>query len=201
MRPGGEGDTFSYTVMPGRKLPPWAWHKLCWLIPSFTIILSLMRIRICWSQMFCSFSLPALESFFKKDFVYLFLDRGEGRAKERERNINVWFPLMHLLLGTWPAIQACALTGNWTSNYLVHGPALNPLSHTSWGHSPFLNWVMFFFYCWVARVPNILWISVPYQIYNLQKTIWSAKFWCSLIYLPFLLKDDFLFNGHSNCEK
>ena len=28
-----------------------------------------------------------------KDFVYLFLDRGEGREKERERNINVWLPL------------------------------------------------------------------------------------------------------------
>ena len=33
--------------------------------------------------------------FFKKDFTYLFLDRGEGREKERERNINVWLPLMH----------------------------------------------------------------------------------------------------------
>ena len=26
---------------------------------------------------------------FFKDFIYLFLDRGEGREKERERNINV----------------------------------------------------------------------------------------------------------------
>ena len=24
-----------------------------------------------------------------KDFVYLFLERGEGREKERERNVNV----------------------------------------------------------------------------------------------------------------
>ena len=29
-------------------------------------------------------------SFFK-DFIYLFLDRGEGQEKERERNINVAF--------------------------------------------------------------------------------------------------------------
>ena len=28
-----------------------------------------------------------------KDFIYLFLDRGEGREKERERNISVWLPL------------------------------------------------------------------------------------------------------------
>ena len=29
-----------------------------------------------------------------KDFIYLFLERGEGKEKERERNINVWFPLV-----------------------------------------------------------------------------------------------------------
>ena len=46
---------------------------------------------------------------FFKDFIYLSLDRGEGREKEREKNINVWLPLMHSHLGTWPATQACAL--------------------------------------------------------------------------------------------
>ena len=40
---------------------------------------------------------------------------------------------MHPLLGTWPTTQACALTGNQTSNPLVHRLALNPLSHTSQG--------------------------------------------------------------------
>ena len=30
---------------------------------------------------------------FLKDFIYLFSERGEGREKERERNINVWLPL------------------------------------------------------------------------------------------------------------
>ena len=51
-------------------------------------------------------------SFFFRDFIYLFLDRGEGQKKERERNINVWLPLRHPLLGTWPATQICALTAN-----------------------------------------------------------------------------------------
>ena len=36
-------------------------------------------------------------------------------------------------LGTQPATQACALTGNQTSDSLVHRPVLNPLSHTSQG--------------------------------------------------------------------
>ena len=38
--------------------------------------------------------------FFKKDFIYLFLERGERREEERERNISVWLPLIHPLLGT-----------------------------------------------------------------------------------------------------
>ena len=77
----------------------------------------------------------ALCSFFKKKyFIYLFSDRGEGKEKERERNINVWLPLSHSLLGTWPATQACVLTGNRTGNPLVHRPVLNPLSHTSQGY-------------------------------------------------------------------
>ena len=46
------------------------------------------------------------------NFIYLFLEKGEGRKKERERNINVWLPLDCPLLGTWPSTQACALTGN-----------------------------------------------------------------------------------------
>ena len=37
----------------------------------------------------------------------LFIDRGE----ERERNINVWLPLVCPLLGIWSTTQACVLTG------------------------------------------------------------------------------------------
>ena len=48
-----------------------------------------------------------------KDFIHLFFER--GREGERERNINVWLPLVHPLLGTWPKTQACALTGDQTA--------------------------------------------------------------------------------------
>ena len=71
--------------------------------------------------------------YFKKDCIYLFLERGGGREKERERNINVWLPLTCPLQGTLPATQACALTGNRSSDPLVGRPVLNPLSHTSQG--------------------------------------------------------------------
>ena len=56
-------------------------------------------------------------------------------GEERERNINVWLPLVRLLLGTWSATQACALTGNPTGDPLVHRLALNLLSHTSQAHT------------------------------------------------------------------
>ena len=67
-------------------------------------------------------------------FIYF-----EKEGRKRERNINVWLPLMHPPFGTWPATQACALTENQTSNPLVHRLALNPLSYTSQG-------LLFFFF-------------------------------------------------------
>ena len=66
---------------------------------------------------------------FLKDFIYLFVEREEGR----ERNINVGLPLARPLLGTWPTTQAFALTGNQTGDSSVCRPALNPLSYTRKG--------------------------------------------------------------------
>ena len=74
-----------------------------------------------------------LDSFFKKDFIYLLLERGERKGKERERNINLWFSLTRPPLGAWPTTQACALTGNGTCDPLVHRPVLSPLSYASQG--------------------------------------------------------------------
>ena len=49
------------------------------------------------------------------------------------KSINVSVPLTHPLLRTWPATQACALTGDRTGDPLVCRLVLNPLSHTSQG--------------------------------------------------------------------
>ena len=72
--------------------------------------------------------------YFFKDFIYLFVERGKGREKERERNINVWLPLAHPPLGTWPTAQACAL--DWESNRRPFNSqaSTQPLSHTSQGY-------------------------------------------------------------------
>ena len=46
--------------------------------------------------------------------LFIYFLGGEGREKEREKNINVWLPLVHPLLRTWPTTQVGALTGNQT---------------------------------------------------------------------------------------
>ena len=72
----------------------------------------------------------------KHIFIYLFLERGEGREKERKRNIYVgekhWMGcLSHI--PTWSATQECALTKNWTGDLAVCGMVPHLLSHTSQG--------------------------------------------------------------------
>ena len=71
-------------------------------------------------------------------FIYLFLERGEGWEKERERNIN-WLPLIPPQLGTWPITQACALTGNQTGDLSVCRMMPTLLSHTSQGQCQLLS--------------------------------------------------------------
>ena len=44
-----------------------------------------------------------------------------------------WLPITCPQLGTWPATQVCALTGNWTSNPYICRVGLSPLSHTIQG--------------------------------------------------------------------
>ena len=73
--------------------------------------------------------------------LFVFRQGGQegGREGEREGE-NQCVVVSHTSpLGTWPATQACALTGNWTSDPLVCRPALNLLSHSSQGLAWLLN--------------------------------------------------------------
>ena len=100
--------------------------------------------------------------FFFKDFIYLFLERGEGKEKERERNINVWLPLMRPYLGTWPATQACALTRNQTNDPLVHPP--NPQSTEP--HQPGPHWCfnVHFFNIKQGWIYIFLWLIIIFLV-------------------------------------
>ena len=67
-----------------------------------------------------------------KIFYLFILGIGEGREIERKRREihGSQLLLAHLQLGTWPALQACALS----SDLFVHRPALKSLSHASKCH-------------------------------------------------------------------
>ena len=57
-----------------------------------------------------------------------------GDLVSKGEKYQLWLPLECPPLGTWPATQACALTGNQTGDTLVHRLVLNLLSHTSQGY-------------------------------------------------------------------
>ena len=69
---------------------------------------------------------------FLNDFIYIVLERGEGREKVKDRNISIR-SVANTQLGTWVVTQACTLTRNWTSYLSVCRRTPNPLSHTCQG--------------------------------------------------------------------
>ena len=79
--------------------------------------------------------------FLEKILSFIFREGGGRRKRGREismyeRNID-WLPLAYPQLETWLATQACALTGNRTSDLSVCGAMLNPLNYTSQGCAEF----------------------------------------------------------------
>ena len=77
----------------------------------------------------------------------------------------MWLPLACPLLGTWPATQTCALTGNRTGDLLVHRSVLNPLNHSSQGNKMVLKQALkkpslktFFCSCWQFQL--VIWVSM-----------------------------------------
>ena len=90
-------------------------------------------------SIFFFFFKSLFHSHFFKQILFIYFKQ-RGREEERERNINVWLLLLLTCPPanptgdlTWPATQACALTGNQIGDPLVHQTVLNPLSHTSQG--------------------------------------------------------------------
>ena len=65
---------------------------------------------------------------------------------QRETAIG-WLPLARLQLGTWPATQAHALTGNRTGKLSVCGTMPIPLSHTNQGCLLVLALILLFMVC------------------------------------------------------
>ena len=77
-----------------------------------------------------------------KDFyLFIFRERGKEGEREGEKRQSV-VALMHPLLGTYPATQACALTRNQSSSPVVCSPALTPLSYTSHSYTVAFTWLL-----------------------------------------------------------
>ena len=93
------------------------------------------------SQVNITSHVPSRDFFFKNIFkrFYLFIFRQKGRQGERKGEKHQCVVASHALPTGDLATQACALTGNWTSDPLVLRLALNPLSHTSQGSKPLLT--------------------------------------------------------------
>ena len=83
--------------------------------------------------------------------ILLIFREGKGREKEGEKRERVVASHACPPLGTWPATQACALTGNRISDPLVHRLALNPLSHTRQGSAFFLLGICEENFLWVSH--------------------------------------------------
>ena len=61
--------------------------------------------------------LLTLAHFLKRFYVFI-LEKREGREKEKERNINVWLPLTHPILGTCHNPGICL---DWELNQRLFG--------------------------------------------------------------------------------
>ena len=68
--------------------------------------------------------------------MYLFLDRGEGREKEQERNINVWLPLTHSPYEDLDCNPG--MCPDWESNWWPFG--LQASAESAETHHPGLSW-------------------------------------------------------------
>ena len=100
------------------------------------------------------FSLPCICNCSNILFIYLFVKilviyfrerrrEGEWEGEKPQWVRDRWSVASHTpLLGTWPATQACALTGNWMGDLLVCRPELSPLSHTSQGLFDYFKYIL-----------------------------------------------------------
>ena len=75
-------------------------EKTCWVKPKEICIMHELQLII----MYRYWLIDCENLLVFKDFIYLFF-RQRGREGERERNISVWLPLAHSLLGTWSGLQ------------------------------------------------------------------------------------------------
>ena len=79
-----------------------------------------VKLMMSWFQLLFRWNQKSQIHFLK--ILFIFLERGERREKERERNIKVW-----------EKYRSVVASRNRTGDLVVHRPAFSPLNHTSRG--------------------------------------------------------------------
>ena len=136
---------------------------------------------------------------------YLFiLERGKGWEKKRERNINVWLPLVCPLLGTWHATQAYALNGNptlwftgWQGTQSTEPHQPQPISTSLYTRGDFQtleftykNSVFILTCLNFSHLQSTLHL-MQYTYWDIfctaQNSFWTCWFWCLLVFVLFFV--------------
>ena len=107
-------------------------HTKCQFVNTHCWVYHIKYLGDCTITIQTEFLILFFRVFFKRFYLFIFREGKGGRKRGRETSMCGCL-LSTTPLGTWPATQACALTGNGTSDPSVRGQALNPLSHTSQG--------------------------------------------------------------------
>ena len=133
---------------------------------NFYLIFFSLDIQMCltYTLVFSVIILCFYDHFLKNIylFIYLFIERGEGREKERERNVSVWLPLTCPSTGDLAhTTQACALA-HWIKQV------------TLW----FTGWHSIH---WTTSARALLWsfyslIQAPYVKEGWQWGWWESEF-------------------------
>ena len=139
----------------------------------------------------CHSSSPELAAFFKKDFIYLLLEKGEGR----ERNTNVW-EIKWLVVSHTPLagdlVHNRGMCPDWEWNQWPFGS--KPSTQITGPHQPGLNWLLFEDKEWMWSVlvfPRtyfiVQWVvSVQSPLLNEKGHTWS---WNKPVFQSFCDKD------------
>ena len=82
----------SLSVRLARRWSILSFQRIYFDFTSYLYFILIFKIN--QLQLYLFLKVLATYLLFKKDFIYFLLERGEGREKEREKNINVWLPLI-----------------------------------------------------------------------------------------------------------
>ena len=153
------------------------WHSIQWATPAKAVL------------------------FFKKHFIYLFLERGEGRENERERNIDVWEKLMFASCMPPTGDLACnpSMCPEWELNlwpFVLHDNAQPIEPSQSWqlyvffiGEGCFFLlvdcWEFSFYHGWMLNLLHacpapILMTTFVFLVSSICELLWFFECWTNL---------------------